>query len=153
MGTPGVLGSSIISGSGGIADPSMLSSLALSFARRAAIASKLGMFLYPTFRFGASGATGTGSLTVPSGEAVCSLSFSSFSAVRGSPPPSTGAAALVVAVLCCDTLLGAGEADLVLGALTAMESAVDAAVFTLVDDPVRRAKAARRGRGAEVVLA
>lgn len=59
--------------------------------------------------------------------------------------------ALVVAAL-CDALLAAGETDLVLGALTAIESAVDAAVFTLVDDPVRRAKAARRGLGAEVAL-
>jgi hypothetical protein len=51
-------------------------------------------------------------------------------------------------------LLAAGETDLVLGGLTAMESVVVLAVLTLVVDPgpVRRANAARRGRGAEVVL-
>ena len=53
-----------------------------------------------------------------------------------------------------DALLAAGETDRVLGGLTAVESAAEAAVLTLVVDPgpVRRAKAARRGRGVEVVL-
>lgn len=74
--------------------------------------------------------------------------------MSGSPPPSATPLTPVVALLCCDALLNAGEADLVLGALTTMESVVDAAVFTLVVDPVpvRSANAARRGLGADVVL-
>ena len=43
--SPWVLGSSIVSASGGFADPSMDSVLA--FAKRAMIASSDGMFLYP----------------------------------------------------------------------------------------------------------
>ena len=43
IGTPGVFGSSIISGSGGLEDPSMLR--VRVFANRAVIASRLGIFL------------------------------------------------------------------------------------------------------------
>ena len=141
MGTPGVFESSIISGSGGIADPSILSWLALTFARCPAMASKLGIFLYPTYFFGGSWE-----------EPVSSLSFSNFSVVNGSPPSTILVPA--VALLCMDALLAAGETDRVLGGLTAVESAAEAAVLTLVVDPgpVRRANAAKRGRGAEVVL-
>lgn len=61
---------------------------------------------------------------------------------------------LAVALLCMEALLAAGETDRVLGGLTAVESAAEAAVLTLVVDPgpVRRANAAKRGRGVEVVL-
>jgi len=53
-----------------------------------------------------------------------------------------------------EALLAAGETERVLGGLTAVESATEAAVLTLAVElgPVRRANAARRGRGAEVVL-
>jgi len=148
IGTPGVFGSSIISGSGGIADPSILNWLALTFARRPAMASKLGIFLYPTFFFGGSGTIGLSTVSEP----VSSLSFSNFSVVNGSPPSITFV--LAVALLCMEALLAAGETDRVLGGLTAVESAAEAAVLTLVVDPgpVRRANAARRGRGVEVVL-
>ena len=144
--TPGVFGSSTISGSGGIADPSILRCIARCFARRAVMASRLGMFLYPTFFFGAS--TGTAIFTVPSAEAVSSFNFSNFSVVRGSPP-STNGVPPVVALLCCEALLIAGDADLVLGAFTAIESAVEATVLRLAFEPVRSANAANRGRGAE----
>jgi len=85
-------------------------------------------------------------------EPVSSLSFSNFSVVNGSPPSITFV--LAVALLCMEALLAAGETDRVLGGLTAMESAAEAAVLTLVVDPglVCRANAAKRGRGVEVVL-
>jgi hypothetical protein len=50
--TPGDFGSSIISGSGGLGEPSTLNDIARCFAIRAVIASRLGMFLYPIFLFG-----------------------------------------------------------------------------------------------------
>jgi len=50
-------------------------------------------------------------------------------------------------------LLIAGDTDLVLGGLTAMESAVEIAVLKLVCDPVLSApNAARRGRGTDVCV-
>ena len=51
------------------------------------------------------------------------------------------------------SLLIAGETDLVLGGLTAIESVFEFVVFTLVCDPVRKdAKAAKRGRDALAML-
>jgi hypothetical protein len=50
-------------------------------------------------------------------------------------------------------MLVAGETDLVLGGFATIESVVDTVVFKLVCEPIRKeAKAANRGRGAEVVL-
>ena len=62
---------------------------------------------------------------------------------------------LAVALLCMEVLLTADEIDQVLGRLTAVESAAEAAaVLMLVVDPgpVRRANAARQGHGVEFVL-
>jgi len=58
---------------------------------------------------------------------------------------------LAVVLLCMEALLAAGETERVLGGLTAVESATEAALVVELG-PVRRANAARRGRGAEVVL-
>jgi hypothetical protein len=68
---PGVFGSSIVSGSGGFALPSMLNWRERAIL--AAIVSRFGIFLYPTLVFfrGAAGA----------GSCVSFSSFSSFSAV------------------------------------------------------------------------
>lgn len=67
--------------------------------------------------------------------------------MRGSPPPSFDG------VVDCggDAETAPGEAERVVGGLTAIESAVEALVEREVFEPVRRAKAARRGRGADVV--
>jgi hypothetical protein len=130
MWTPGVFGSSIISGSGGFGVPSMLS--VRVFARRAVMASRLGIFLYPTLTFFFSG-----------GVMVSWFSLSSLSEVSASPP-STMLPALLDGAGDVD-----GEADLVEEAgMTATESFV--AIDELDPGPVRRAKAARRGRGAGV---
>lgn len=96
-------------------------------AIRAVIASRLGMFLYPTGAF----------------FSLSALILSTLSVVSGSPPEGTfeggDEARLDVA----------GDAERVVGALTAIESAFDAAVVVLFSDiwdPVRRSCAARRGR-------
>jgi hypothetical protein len=53
----------------------------------------------------------------------------------------------------CSHLLTAGETDLVLEGLTAIESEFEFVVFTLVCDPVRKdANAAKRGRDALAML-
>ena len=111
-GIPGVAGSSYVSGSGGFKLPSMLSDLVICM--RAVIASRLGMFLYPTGAFFFSS----------------SLCFSTFSAVRGSP---TVVGAGMVAGATVERgeevrLVGvvtSGEAERVVGALTAIESAAE----------------------------
>ena len=73
------------------------------------------------------------------------LSFSSFSAVKASP---TG-----VIERGGDVESPAGDADRVLlGALTATESVVDATVDNEAFEPVRRSDAASLGRGADVVV-
>jgi hypothetical protein len=72
------------------------------------------------------------------------LSFASFSAVKASP---TG-----VIERGGDLEIPAGDADRVLlGALTATESFVDATVDNEAFEPVRRSDAASLGRGADVV--
>ena len=78
---------------------------------------------------------------------VSSLSFSSFSAVSGSPRSPTGVTDVLWGG---DVESAAGDVDLVLGALTAVESAADVA-FEASDacDPVRSSEAARRGREAD----
>lgn len=125
-GIPGVAGSSNVSGSGGFGLPSILRVRAM--ASRAVMASRLGIFLYPTL-----------TLLSPS-----ELSFSSVSAVRASPPPFValtrdGDDERLEAV--------AGDAERVRGGLTAIESVADAAVDDIeADEPVRRRDAARRGR-------
>ena len=134
MVAPGVFGSSTNSASGGRADPSMLSDLA--FAKRAVIASRDGMFLYPFTFFSLF---------------VSIFSSLRFSWVKGSETRGAssgidgvvdfGGVVVVVAV-------SAGDTERVEGALTAIESFVDAVVDSEVCDPVRRSEAARRGRAA-----
>ena len=112
----------------------MLSDLVIAI--RAVIASKLGIFLYPTL---------AGFLS------VSELSFSTLSVVSGSPPLG----ALLTEAVGEDALLEdevTGETERVVGALTAIESALD--VLLLVKEtcePVRRSCAARRGRDADVL--
>jgi hypothetical protein len=134
MVAPGVFGSSTNSASGGRADPSMLSDLAL--AKRAVIASRDGMFLYPFTFF---------SLFV---SRFSSLRFSwvKGSETRGASSGIDGVVDFggVVAVVA----VSAGDTERVEGALTAIESFVDAVVDSEVCDPVRRSEAARRGRAA-----
>lgn len=116
--------------------PSMLRPRALT--RRAVIASREGIFLYPTL-------TDFFSPT----DAVSWLSLSSFSEVSGSPPSSVG----VIGSSCGGVIERAdGDVERVLEALTAIESLVDATVATDVDEPVRKAFAARRGRCVEIGL-
>lgn len=94
------------------------------------------MFLYPTFTF------------FLSGKDVSRLSLSSFSEVNESPPPLS-----LEGVVDCggEAERAEGEVDRVMGAFTAIESLVDAVVERDALEPVLRAYAARRGRGAEVV--
>lgn len=135
MVAPGVFGSSTNSASGGHADPSMLSDRAL--ARCAVIASSDGMFLYPFTFFSLF---------------VSIFSSLRFSCVKGSETSGAssgidgvedfGGVAVVVAV-------SAGDTARVEGALTAIESFVDAEVDSEVCDPVRRSEAARRGRAGD----
>lgn len=153
MATPGVLGSSINSGSGGVAVPSILRDIARCFCILAVIASRLGIFLYPILFLGCSG-NGRGTLTVPSEDTpFSSFRASSFSLVSGSPPSGAGVALVVVVWLCCEVALNAGDVDRVLGGFTVMESAMEAVVLTLAVDPVRREEATSLGRDADVVLA
>ena len=118
--------------------PSILSDLA--FARRAVIASKLGMFLYPAtiFRFSLSFSC----LSVLS---VSWLSSFKFSCVSGSPGSPTG---VVVLLRGGDVDRPAGDVDRVLGGLTATESVFVFVLASDVCDPVRRRAAASRGRDA-----
>ncbi|KAI4525058.1 hypothetical protein K525DRAFT_192482 [Schizophyllum commune Loenen D] len=128
---PGVFGSSIISGSGGLGVPSTLS--ARVFAKRAVIASRLGMFLYPT------------GLSRPLSGGCSSLSLSKPSFVSGSP------SVLAVSPVGVSTVGGdvIGDAARVVEAFTATESCVDAVVERDALEPVRSANAARRGRPVE----
>lgn len=117
---PGVFGSSIVSGSGGLAEPSMLNDRA--FARRAVMASRLGMFLYPAgYRFFSLSLSSL-SFSVVS---VSWFSFSSFSVVRGSPLSPTG---VVLMLWGGDVDRPAGDVERVLGGFTAIESAFDTVV-------------------------
>lgn len=104
---------------------------ARAFARRAVIASRLGMFLYPTL------------VAFFSGAGISWFSLSSFSEVSDSPPATSPASDCGGEVESAD-----GDVERVDGAFTAIESfvAMDALEF------VRSANAASRGRGAEVVV-
>ena len=103
------------------------------FAIRAVIASKLGMFLYPTRGFFSNGST--------------ELSFSSFSAVRASPPDTEyGVSSLGSCGEAVASENALGDPDRVCGGFTANESAVETVVDREVLELVRRAKAANRGR-------
>lgn len=89
------------------------------------------MFLYPTLVFLVSD--------------VSSLSFSSLSDVRGSPP----AAVSLDGVVDCGGVKEVGDVERVEGALTAIESVFDAAVDSDALEPVLSNEAANLGRGAE----
>lgn len=136
MRRPGVLGSSMVSASGGLAVPSTLSERAL--ARRAVMASRLGMFLYPLG-------------ILPSFFwSVSLLSRSSRSDVSCSPWPASLWPGVVARLPGGDVARLAGEAERDPGGFTATESEVDAAA-ELDTEPcelVRRRAAARRGREA-----
>ncbi len=125
----------MVSASGGLAEPSILSVLA--FARRAVIASREGMFLYPTgiFCLGLSSLAGGGA-------EVSWLSFSTISVVSGSPFSPEG-----VLPLLRGGEMGswAGDSARVMGGFTMVESDVDAAAEEVLE-LVRRRAAARRGR-------
>ena len=139
MRNPGVLGSSIVSASGGFADPSTLSVRA--FARRAEIASREGMFLYPTGILAFLGSV--------SASAVSSLSLSSFSLVSFSPEPTSLGAGVLEVLPGGDADRAPGDTERDPGGLTVTESVVDAAVEESdVCEDVRRRAAARRGRAA-----
>jgi hypothetical protein len=130
------------SASGGLAVPSTLSVRA--FAIRAAIASSPGMFLYPLIIGAVFWSLASFSL---SSFSVSLFSSSRFSAVSCSPPSPIGVAVLLWGG---ETFSWVGEVDLVLGALTAVESALDTTLdATDADEPVRRRDAARRGRDAD----
>lgn len=135
MVAPGVFGSSTNSASGGRADPSMLSDFAL--AKRAVIASRDGMFLYPFTFFSLF---------------VSRFSSLRFSWVKGSETrgASSGIDGVVDfgGVVTVEAVSAGGDTERVEGALTAIESFVDAVVDSEVCDPVRRSEAARRGRAA-----
>lgn len=140
----------MVSASGGFEVPSTLSVLAFA-VRRLVIASRLGMFLYPTgylFFF-----AGSPAFTVPpssvffsSASSSFSLSSSSrFSVVSNSPFSLAGGVA--------DELWGGdiesavGEVEREFGACTAVESARDVAAEVIdACEPVRSSVAARRGR-------
>lgn len=143
---PGVFGSSIVSGSGGFAVPSTLRLLA--FAKRAVIASRLGMFLYPLGKLGffTSGSFASFVSFSVSSFAVSSLSFSSPSSVSGSPLSPTGVTDVLWGG---DVERAAGDVERVLGAFTATESAVVPCDDIDACEPVRSSAAARRGREAE----
>lgn len=105
------------------------------------MASRLGMFLYPTLTFFFS--------VVP----VSWLSLSSFSDVKLGSPPGTALSFEGVPDR-GDELRAAGEAERVEGALTAMESAVDASEVVDAFPPpevVRSVNADSLGRAAELV--
>lgn len=110
--------------------PSMLSDLVI--AMRAVIASREGMFLYPGRRDFFSDSA---------------FNFSTRSVVSGSPPsvdPSLSEAGGEEALPVLDE---SGEPERVVGGLTAVESAFEAAALDRDKlDPVRRSWAARRGR-------
>lgn len=132
----------MVSGSGGLEEPSTLSCRA--FANRAVIASREGIFLYPA---------GTFSRFLSFSLSTSWFSFSSLSVVNGSPfSEPTGVEVLLRGGEADNAV---GEVDLVLGALTTMESEADAPVAdedSEVCDPVRRREAARRGRTADEEL-
>lgn len=100
--------------------------------------SRLGMFLYPIL---------TGFFSCSDGFSWSS--FSSRSDVSASPvSPSTD----WVSECGGDADKADGDAERVLGKLTAVESTVDADVVTEVEDPVRRAATASLGRDAELLF-
>ncbi len=99
------------------------------------------MFLYPLAFF-----------TGLSRTAVSCASFSTFSAVSGSPGPAAAIASPLTEPLVefgGEVESAPGEVERVTGALTATESASDVVVETDVWEPVRRREAARRGRLAD----
>lgn len=135
MTAPGVFGSSTISGSGGRAEPSMLSDLV--FAKRAVMSSREGTFLYPLILFS----------PLPP---VSWFSCSSFSSVRGSVSrdASSGIEGVDDLGVWAELAVSAGDTERVDGPLTTTESLV-AVVDRDVCEPVRKSEAARRGRAGE----
>ncbi len=158
---PGVFGSSIIGGSGGFAVPSILS--ALVFTNLAVIASKLGIFLYPTFFCLSGGCVGAcEEVEIPGGPfagdtaslpLLSKFNFSNFSAVNASPPSTSVGVPSVESFEGVTELVGVepGEAARVVDGFTAIESA-EATVDTDVEDPVRKANAASLGLAEELLL-
>ena len=109
------------------------------------IASREGMFLYPTGIFCFF------DCTVPSvvASAVSSLSFSSFSLVSFSPEPASLGAGVLEVLPGGEVDNVAGDSERDPGGLTVTESVVDAAVDESDDcEDVLRSAAARRGRAA-----
>jgi hypothetical protein len=82
------------------------------------------------------------------------LCFSSFSEVRGSPGPGTAAFSFEDEFVELGREIGSAEGDVdrVMDGFAVIESAVDAAVEREVFEAVRRAEAARRGRGADGLM-
>lgn len=138
---PGVFGSSMVSGSGGLALPSTLNWRERAIL--AAIVSRFGIFLYPTLVFF--------TVTVGVGSCVALSSFSSFSAVIRSSPGSKDSSVTDPGFDPVAEAVEPGEAGRVDDALTAMESLV-ATVDTEVVDPVRNRDAASRGRFAALTF-
>ena len=101
------------------------------------MASRLGIFLYPT-----------GTFLEVSTVAISWLCFSSLSAVSESPSVVPSLDGVVDRGLDCAIESDDGDVDRVLGGFTAIESAADATVESDVDEAVRRTEATRRGRGA-----